>query len=143
MVLMLVLYVFLEFTIAGTSMRAASMNRWAAQLMGIRVTRASMLAWAIAGGIGSIAGFLIAPTTFLDFEMMVPILLKAFAGAILGGFNSLPGAVAGGMVVGIIEVLFGALASTAYKDSFSFVLIVAVLMFRPTGLFSRVKVKKV
>lgn len=143
MALMLLLYVFLEFTRAGTSMRAASMNRWAAQLMGIRVVRASMLAWAIAGGIGSIAGFLIAPTTFLDFEMMVPILLKAFAGAILGGFNSLPGAVAGGLAVGIIEVMFGALASTAYKDAFSFALIVAVLMFKPAGLFSRVKVKKV
>ncbi len=141
--LMAALYLFFEYARAGVGMRAASANRWAAQLMGIRVVQASTLAWAIAGGISSIAGLLIAPMTFLDVEMMVPILLKAFAGAILGGFNSLPGAVAGGITVGIVEVMFGALASTAYKDAFSFVLIVAVLMFKPSGLFSRVMVKKV
>ncbi|MDQ8020179.1 MAG: branched-chain amino acid ABC transporter permease [Bordetella sp.] len=142
-VLMAVLYVFFEHTRVGVGMRAASANRWAAKLMGIPVMRASVAAWAIAGAIGSIAGLLIAPVTFLDVEMMVPILLKAFAGAILGGFSSLPGAVIGGIGVGVIEVLFGALLSTAFKDAFSFVLIVVVLMFRPAGLFSRVAVKKV
>lgn len=142
-VLMGILYIFFEHTRTGIGMRAASANRWAAQLMGIKVTRSSMAAWAVAGAVGSIAGLLIAPVTFLDVDMMVPILLKAFAGAILGGFSSLPGAVIGGVAVGVVEVFFGALLSASFKDAFSFVLIVAVLMFRPAGLFSRVAVKKV
>ncbi len=141
--LMALLYLFFEFTREGTAMRAASMNRWAAQLMGIRVSRAATWSWALAAGVGGLAGLLVAPTTFLDFQIMVPVLLKAFASAILGGFNSLPGAVLGGLTIGILENLFGAYVSTAFKDSFSLLMIVAVLMFRPSGLFSGSQVKKV
>lgn len=141
--LMAILYVFFEHTREGIAMRAASMNHWAAQLMGIRVGRVSTMSWALAGGIGAIAGLLIAPVTFLDFEMMAPVLLKAFAAAILGGFNSLPGAVIGGLAVGVMENLFGAYVSNAFRDSFSLLLIVAVLMFKPAGLFSASTQKKV
>jgi branched-chain amino acid transport system permease protein len=141
--IMIALYVFFEFTREGTAMRAASMNRRAAQLMGIRVSRVSFLAWAVAGAIGTVCGMLVAPTLFLDFEMMVTVLLKSFAGAILGGFNSLPGAVLGCLMLGMAETFFGGYVSTAFKDSFAFVVIVGVLMFRPTGLFSRAMVKKV
>jgi branched-chain amino acid transport system permease protein len=137
------LFIFFEYTREGTAMRAASMNRWAAQLMGIRVTRTATISWALATGIAALAGLLIAPTTFLDFQMMVHVLLKAFASAILGGFNSLPGAILGGLTIGVLENLFGAYVSTAFKDSFSLLVIVAVLMFRPSGLFSRKQVKKV
>jgi branched-chain amino acid transport system permease protein len=141
--LMALLFLFFEFTREGTAMRAASMNRWAAQLMGIRVSRAATLSWALAAGVGALAGLLVAPTTFLDFQLMVPVLLKSFASAILGGFNSLPGAVLGGLTIGILENLFGAYVSTEFKDSFSLLVIVAVLMFRPSGLFSLSQVKKV
>ncbi len=75
--LMALLYLFFEFTREGTAMRAASMNRWAAQLMGIRVSRAATWSWALAAGVGGLAGLLVAPTTFLDFQIMVPVLLKA------------------------------------------------------------------
>lgn len=131
------LYLFFERTRLGIAMRAASMNRRAAQLMGVNVDRVSMIAWGLATGIGLIAGMLIAPVTFLDFEMMVIVLLKAFAGAILGGFNSLPGAVVGCLVIGVLENLFGAYVSSAFKDAFAFGIIVLVLMFRPAGLFTR------
>lgn len=141
--LMIVLYAFFEHTREGVAMRAASMNRWAAQLMGIQVGRVSAMSWALAGGIGAVAGLLIAPVTFLDFEMMAPVLLKAFAAAILGGFNSLPGAVIGGLAIGVMENLFGAYISNAFRDSFSLLLIVLVLMFKPAGLFSASTKKKV
>lgn len=137
------LYLFFEKTREGTAMRAASMNRRAARLMGISVPRVWMLSWGLAGAIGGIAGVLTAPMTFLDFEMMVAVLLKAFAGAILGGFNSLPGAVVGGLTIGLLETLFGAMVSGTFKDTFAFGIIILVLMVRPTGLFGRSGIKKV
>ena len=134
---MALLWLFYERTRLGIAMRAASMNRRAARLMGVNVGRVSMTAWALATGISLVAGMLVAPLTFLDFEMMVIVLLKAFAGAILGGFNSLPGAVIGCLVIGVVENLFGAYVSTAFKDAFAFGIIVVVLMARPAGLFTR------
>jgi branched-chain amino acid transport system permease protein len=137
------LYLFFEHTRAGIAMRAASMNARAAQLMGVNVGRVSLVAWGLATAIGVVCGFLVAPLTFLDFEMMFAVLLKAFAGAILGGFNSLPGAVIGCLVIGVLENLFAAYVSTAFKDAFAFGIIIVVLMFRPQGLFTRHVAKKV
>ena len=137
------LYYFFEHTREGTAMRAASMNPRSARLMGIKVTRVAMLSWALASGLGTISAMLIAPITFLDQQMMVPVVLKAFAGAILGGFSSLPGAVVGGVILGISETLLGAYVSNAFKDAFAFLLIIAVLMIRPTGLLGRAARKKV
>jgi branched-chain amino acid transport system permease protein len=138
LVLMAGLYVFFEKTREGTAMRAASQSREAARLMGINVRRVSTMAWALAGGIGMVSGMLVAPLIFLDNGLMVPVLLKAFAGAIMGGFNSLPGAILGGLFLGVAEVFFAAYVSTAFTDSFAFLIIIAVLMFRPNGLFTRV-----
>ena len=140
---MALLWLFYERTRLGIAMRAASMNRRAARLMGVNVGRVSMTAWGLATGISLVAGMLVAPLTFLDFEMMVIVLLKAFAGAILGGFNSLPGAVIGCLVIGVVENLFGAYVSTAFKDAFAFGIIVVVLMARPAGLFTRTASTKV
>jgi branched-chain amino acid transport system permease protein len=137
------LYLFFEFTRMGIAMRAASMNRRAAQLMGVDVKRTSMIAWGLATAISVVSGLLIAPMTFLDFEMMFSVLLKAFAGAILGGFNSLPGAVIGCLLIGVAESLIAAYVSTAFKDTFAFGIIIMVLMFRPQGLFTRQIAKKV
>jgi branched-chain amino acid transport system permease protein len=139
----ILLYLFFEHTRTGIAMRAASMNRRAAQLMGVNVDRVALVAWGLATAISVVSGVLVAPLTFLDFEMMYSVLLKAFAGAILGGFNSLPGAVIGCLVIGVLENLFSAYISTAFKDSFAFGIIIAVLMFRPQGLFTRQIAKKV
>jgi branched-chain amino acid transport system permease protein len=143
LLVMVLLYLFLEHTRTGLAMRAASMNRRAAQLMGINVGRVALLAWALATTISVVSGLLIAPLTFLDFEMMFSVLLKAFAGAILGGFSSLPGAVVGCMVLGVLENLFAAYISTGFKDTFGFGIILLVLMFRPQGLFTRQVARKV
>ncbi len=143
LLVVVLLYLLFEYTRTGIAMRAASMNRRAAQLMGVNVGRVSLVAWGLATAISVVAGFLIAPLTFLDFEMMFAVLLKAFAGAILGGFNSLPGAVVGCLVIGVIENLFAAYVSTAFKDTFAFGIIILVLMFRPQGLFTRRIAKKV
>ena len=137
------LYLFFEFTRTGIAMRAASQNRRAAQLMGVNVKQTSMIAWGLATAISVVSGLLIAPLTFLDFEMMFSVLLKSFAGAILGGFNSLPGAVVGCLVIGVAENFIAAYVSTAFKDTFAFGIIILVLMFRPQGLFTRNVAKKV
>jgi branched-chain amino acid transport system permease protein len=137
------LYLFFEHTRMGVAMRAASMNRRAAQLMGVNIDRVALVAWGLATAISVVSGLLVAPLTFLDFEMMFAVLLKAFAGAILGGFNSLPGAVVGCLVIGVVENLFAAYVSTAFKDTFAFAIIIVVLMFRPQGLFTRRIAKKV
>jgi branched-chain amino acid transport system permease protein len=142
LLVVVLLYLLFEYTRTGIAMRAASMNRRAAQLMGVNVGRVSLFAWGLATAISVVAGFLIAPLTFLDFEMMFAVLLKAFAGAILGGFNSLPGAVVGCLVIGVFENLFAAYVSTAFKDTFAFGIIILVLMFRPQGLFTRRIAKK-
>jgi branched-chain amino acid transport system permease protein len=138
-----VLYVFFEYTRAGIAMRAASMNRRAAQLMGVNIGRVSLTAWGLATAISVVSGLLVAPLTFLDFDMMFAVLLKAFAGAILGGFNSLVGAVVGCLVIGVTENLFAAYISASFKDTFAFAIIIAVLMVRPQGLFTRQIAKKV
>jgi branched-chain amino acid transport system permease protein len=143
LVVVVLLYLFFEHTRTGIAMRAASMNARAAQLMGVNVGRVALTAWGLASAISVVSGLLIAPLTFLDFEMMFAVLLKAFAGAILGGFSSLPGAVVGCLVIGVVENLFAAYVSTAFKDAFAFAIIIAVLMVRPQGLFTREVAKKV
>jgi branched-chain amino acid transport system permease protein len=143
LLVVVLLYLFFEHTRAGIAMRAASMNRRAAQLMGVDVGRVALVSWTLATAISVVSGFLVAPLTFLDFEMMFAVLLKAFAGAILGGFNSLPGAVVGCLVIGVVENLFAAYVSTAFRDTFAFGIIILVLMFRPQGLFTRRIAQKV
>lgn len=138
-----VLYTFFEFTREGVAMRAASSQPRSARLMGINIARVSTYSWMLAGGISVISGMLIAPITFLDQQMMFSVLLKSFAGAILGGFGSLPGAVFGGLTIGIFEVLLGAYVSNVAKDAFAFILIIAILMIWPSGFFGRGGVKKV
>lgn len=142
-IVMVCLYLFFEHTRDGIGMRAASNNPKAARLMGIRVERVAAISWAVACGLSVVSSMLIAPVTFLDQQMMVPVILKAFAGAILGGFTSLPGAVLGCLLLGLAETFVGAYVSASFKDAFAFVLIIAVLMIKPTGLFGRVTRKKV
>jgi branched-chain amino acid transport system permease protein len=140
---MAVLYLFLKHSKQGTAMRATIQNHLAAMLMGIEIGRVSSIAWAAGSIIGALSGILAAPVLFLDYHMMFLVLLKSFAAAVLGGIVSLPGAVAGGLVLGLGENLIGGYISTSFKDSFSFLLIVAILLVRPTGLFGKVVKKKV
>jgi len=123
-------------------MKATQQNSTAARLMGIRTHRILMVTWGISSLVGCTAGLLIAPVTMQPFMMWDP-LLKGFAAAVMGGMTSLPGAVIGAYILGIIENLFGGYVSIEFKSVVAFLIIVIVLCVKPSGLFARHYVKKV
>ncbi|MDM0071428.1 branched-chain amino acid ABC transporter permease [Variovorax sp. J31P207] len=132
------LYLFLGRSRVGLAMRAAAYNPASARAVGIRVPWMLGLGWGLAASIGATAGMLIAPIVFLDTHMMSGVLLYAFAGALLGGIDSPWGAVAGGLLVGLVENLLGAyVIGTDLKLTFALILIVATLILRPGGLFGK------
>ena len=144
LVVLLLVYAFFRFTPLGLAMRAAAANPQSSRLVGIRVARMLALGWGLAAALGGIAGMMVAPVVFLDPNMMLGILLYAFAGALLGGIDNPAGAVIGGFAVGVIENLAGAyLVGTELKLTLALVIIAAVLVLRPAGLFGRVVVARV
>lgn len=132
--IMLALYRFFTRTLSGIALRATAQNLVAARLMGVPVGRVYTLTWAVAAVLGAVAGLLIAPTTSLAPTFMDDVAIKAFAGAILGGLGSLPGAVVGSLVLGVLENLIAGYISTELKAVFSFTVILLVLVVRPEGL---------
>jgi branched-chain amino acid transport system permease protein len=133
---------FLRLTWTGLGMRAASQNQTVARLMGVSITRSSAIAWALGGLVGGIAGILVAPSVFLDTNLMAGLLIKAFAGGVLGGLNSLVGVFLGCLALGVSENLASAYLSPSFADAITFIVIIAVLIVRPEGIFGRVKVRK-
>lgn len=142
LLLIVILFAFFRYSDIGIAMRAVAQNRLAAQLMGINVNSINALGWGVGTALGAVTGILIAPMNYLDPTMMGDVVLKAFAAAVLGGFTSLPGALLGGLVLGIIDSFTGFLAPEL-RTSIAFVLIVLVLVVRPTGLLGQHEVKKV
>jgi len=132
--LMLGLYLFFKHTLAGIALRATAQNLITSRLMGVPAGRVYAITWAFAAMLGGVAGMLIAPTTGLDPNFMGDVAIKAFAGAILGGLGSLPGAVAGGLLLGVLENLIVGYISTDLKAVFAFSLILLVLVIRPQGI---------
>jgi branched-chain amino acid transport system permease protein len=137
------LFVFFKFTRTGIAMQATMENPTAARLMGIPIRKIYALAWAISHMIAALAGLLIAPLTFIHFSMMQHALHFAFAAAVLGGIGSMPGALVGGVVIGITANLTGAYISSEWKDIVPFIVMLAILIWRPHGLFSVMQIKKV
>lgn len=137
------LFLFFRYTKLGVAMKATQQNQMAARIMGIRTKRILSFTWALSSLIGTVAGILIASTYPLDVNMMMDPMMKAFAGAVMGGMTSLPGAVLGAEMVGIIENLFGGYVSLEFKSVVAFAIIVLVLCVRPSGLLARHYVKKV
>lgn len=143
MVLML-LYAFFRYTPLGLAMRATAQNPESSRLVGIRVGWMLALGWGLASAIGAIAGMMVAPTVYLDPNMMSGILLYAFAAALIGGIDSPGGAVFGGFLVGVLENLAGAyVIGNELKLSLAMSLIIGVLLIRPTGFFGRIHVSRV
>ena len=141
---MIILFtLILRHTRAGRALRAASQNQAVAKLMGIPINRAFALAWGMGSLAGAVAGLLVAPILFLDVNMMGPLLIKGFAGAVLGGLSSLGGVFVGGLLLGVIENLMGAYVSSSFSEALSFILIIVVLIVAPAGIFGRVKSHKV
>jgi branched-chain amino acid transport system permease protein len=141
---LMMLYVFFRFTPLGLAMRAAAQNPASSRLVGIRVGWMLALGWGLAAAVGAIAGMLVAPIVYLEPNMMSGVLLYALAAALLGGIDNPFGAVLGGFVVGVLENLVGAyLIGTELKLTVALVLIVGVLLVKPSGLFGRVFVTRV
>jgi branched-chain amino acid transport system permease protein len=146
LVVLAAVFLFFRFTPVGLAMRAAAQNPDSARLVGIRVGWMLALGWGLAAAIGSVAGMMVAPIVFLEPNMMGGILLYGFAGALLGGISSPVGAVAGGFMVGVLENWVGTyvpFVGSELKLTVALVLIVTVLVFRPSGLFGQVVVKRV
>ncbi|TMB94980.1 MAG: branched-chain amino acid ABC transporter permease [Chloroflexi bacterium] len=142
LVLMTVLFAFFRFSATGIAMRAVAENRVAAQLMGISIGRMNALGWGMGTAMGAVTGMLIAPINYLDPGMMGDVALKAFAAAVVGGLTSLPGAVLGGLLLGIIDSVAG-FEVAELRNTIAFALIVLVLVVRPAGLLGRHETKKV
>lgn len=137
------LFIFFKYTKLGVAMKATQQNPVAARIMGIRTKRILSFTWALSSAIGTIAGILIASTYPLDVNMMMDPMMKAFAGAVMGGMTSLIGAVLGSELVGVIENIFGGYVSLEFKSVVAFAIIVLILCVRPSGLLARHYVKKV
>ena len=133
--LMGLLHFFLKYTKIGLAVRAVAQNKEIAYLMGINVPVFISLIFGLACALAAAAGVLIGPMQAVQVEMGYLMLMKAFAAAVVGGFGSLPGALLGGILVGIFENLGAAYISPSHKDIYAFLLLILVLMIRPSGLF--------
>jgi len=136
------LYALFTYTKVGVAMQAASQNQLAAYYMGIPVKRVFSLIWAISAAVATVAGVLLAPVSLIDVNIGF-IGLKAFAAAVLGGFGSIPGALAGGVTIGVIELFSGTYLPPGFKDVAAYVVLLVVLAVRPQGMFGTVGRKKV
>ncbi|MFH1123489.1 MAG: branched-chain amino acid ABC transporter permease [Pseudomonadota bacterium] len=136
-VIVIVLNWFLRRTRLGTAMRAVAQDKPTASLMGINVDALDTLTFALASALGAIVGILLAPAFLVTTGMGQSVGLKAFTAAIIGSFESLPGAIIGGLSVGVIENLASAYISSAYKDAVAFVILLIVLIVRPRGLLGK------
>ena len=142
LLLCLVLYLFFKYTRIGVAMQAASQNQLAAYYMGIPVRRVFSLIWAISAGVAVVAGVLVSPLTLIDPNMGF-IGIKAFAAAVLGGFGSIPGALVGGLIIGVVEQAAGLWLPAGFMEVSAFLVLLIVLVLRPQGLFAQFVRKKV
>ena len=131
------LWLLTQRTRLGLAMRACSENLPSAQTLGIPTRAVLAFSWGMAAALAVLAGVFLAPVLLLDPFFMTEPLFKGFAAAVLGGLNSLPGAIAGGLILGVAETLFGAYVAIEFKSTFAFALIVVVLLVRPEGLLGK------
>ena len=136
MVVMVIFAAFFRLTRAGKMMQATADNAKAAMLVGIRVERVYLMAFGVGAAVAAAAAVLMAPLTLLYPDMGFPLFIKGFAAAVVGGLTSLPGAVLGGLLVGITESFAGGYIDSSMTEVSPFIAIMLILVFRPTGLFS-------
>ncbi|MFP5462655.1 MAG: branched-chain amino acid ABC transporter permease [Gammaproteobacteria bacterium] len=136
------LFLFFKYTRVGIAMQASSQNQLAANYMGIPVRRINTLIWGISAGVAAFTAILLAPITFVHTNMGF-IGLKAFPAAVVGGFGSIPGAIAGGLIIGLVESYAGFYLPEGFKDVAAYVVVLLVLMIRPSGIFAEMRRKKV
>ena len=140
--LMLALAALFRWTRLGRAMRAVAQTQRAARLMGISVERVYSLSWVLAAAVGAVAGVLVAPVIFLSSKMGL-VVINGFTAAVLGGFGSMPGAVLGGMLLGVLENLAPLYLPSGVRYAVPFVVLIVILLVRPAGLLGRVEQRKV
>jgi branched-chain amino acid transport system permease protein len=141
-VLCALLFAVFRYSKVGIAMQAASQNQLAAYYMGIPVKRLNSLVWGLASAVAAVAGLLLAPITFVHANMGF-IGLKAFPAAVVGGFGSLPGAIVGGLIIGVVESLSGFYLPEGFKDTAAYIVVLVMLVVMPNGLFGEKLRKKV
>lgn len=143
LVLLAALFVLFNVTRTGRLIQAVFQSQRGAALIGLDVAAVHRLMWGAGAALGAVGGVLLAPITLLYPDMGVWVLVRGFAAMTLGGFGSLHGAVLGGLILGVMELVLGAYASTAFIDISAYVVVIAVLLLRPDGLFGRQVVVRV
>lgn len=143
-ILMIILFLIINKTRVGTAMRALSQNRTSAALMGINVNRVISFTFALGSSMGAVAGIMVA----MYYNSLYPTMgyvagVKAFAAAVLGGIGSVPGAMIGGIVLGIAEALGAGYISSLYRDGIAYAVMIAVIIFRPSGILGKSTIEKV
>jgi branched-chain amino acid transport system permease protein len=134
---------FFKRTLTGKAMRAVAASRRSAILTGIPVDRMIFLSFSLSGALGAVAGIILTPITTTSYDVGVMLGLKGFSAAILGGYGSMPGAVIGGFLLGVLESLGAGLISSEYKDALAFLVLLMVLFFKPSGILGGGKLRRV
>lgn len=145
LIVLAVVFVLFRYTKLGLAMRAAALYPESSRLLGVRTSQMLALGWGLSAAVGAVSGMMIAPILNLDPNMMQPVLLFAFAAAVLGGIESPLGAVVGGVLVGVLLALVGTYipGGQNLRIPFALLVIVVVLLFRPAGLLGRLEAKRV
>jgi branched-chain amino acid transport system permease protein len=136
--LVTVLTAFFKLSYLGRAFIACALNRFAANICGIDVRRMSTIAFVLSGSLGAIAGLMISPITFIQYDTGIPLSIKGFTACIIGGLGNPIGAMVGGILLGIIEALASGYLSSGFKNAIAFVLLLSVLLLRPAGLLGDV-----
>lgn len=137
------MYLFFEKTFIGKAVTACVVNRFAARLMGIRPEKMSFLSISVSGGLGAIAGIIIAPISGATYSMGLMLGMKAFIAAVIGGLSNAPAAILGAMIIGLLEAFTEGLWTTGFKDAVSFGVLLLVLFLLPNGIFAKSSGKRV
>lgn len=137
------MWLFFRYTMLGKGIQAASSNKLAAEISGVDVPFVLVTCFALSAALGALAGLLTTPITLTQFDVGVTLGMKGFCAAILGGLTSPFGSIVGGLILGLAEALSGGYLSSAYQDAVAFVLIIAMLLLRPNGLFAKKSIERV
>ena len=133
-VLVVMLSLFFQYTYVGKAFMACALNRFAASICGIDASRMSNISFVLSGLLGAVAGLVVSPITFIQYDTGIPLAIKGFTACIIGGLGNPIGAMIGGIMLGILEAFAAGYLSSGFKNAITFVLLLSVLLLRPTGL---------
>jgi branched-chain amino acid transport system permease protein len=134
---------FFDRTVLGKALRACAVNPNASSLVGINVKYMILLSFAMSAAIGAVGGIVITPISLMEYDRGAMLAVKGFAACVLGGMGSFPGAIIGGLIIGLIESLGAGLISSGYKDAFALLVLLLVLFLKPSGLLGSVEISKI